>query len=97
MFCRRLIVFVRERRQWFLTLSPFINIIMPLLIVYGFYGMHTSGERAGLVRLIINFTVALMFPYILNTGYATTSGIYMLMPVEERANKTRQILKMNGM
>jgi len=38
-----------------------------------------------------------MFPYILNTGYATTSGIHMLMPVEERANKTRHILKMNGM
>lgn len=45
MFCRRLIVFVRERRQWFLTLSPFINIIMPMLIVYGFYGMHTNGFK----------------------------------------------------
>ena len=70
---------------------------MPLLIVYGFYGMHTNGLKESLVRLIVNFTVALMFPYILNTGYATTSGIYMLMPVEERANKTRHILKMNGM
>ena len=47
--------------------------------------------------MIINFTVALMFPYILNTGYATTSGIYMLMPVEERVKKTRHILKLNGM
>jgi hypothetical protein len=41
--------------------------------------------------------VALMFPYIMNAGYATTSGIYMLMPIEERMKKTRHILKLSGM
>jgi len=28
--------------------------------------------------------IAIMFPFILNTGYATSSGIYMLLPIEER-------------
>lgn len=37
-----------------------------------------------------------MFPYIINAGYATTSGIYMLMPIEERMKQTRHILKISG-
>lgn len=45
----------------------------------------------------MNYVVALMFPYIMNAGYATTSGIYMLMPIEERMKKTRHILKLSGM
>jgi hypothetical protein len=46
---------------------------------------------------VLNYVIALMFPYILNSGYATTSGIYMLMPIEERQRKTRHILKLSGM
>jgi hypothetical protein len=38
-----------------------------------------------------------MFPFILNSGFATTSGIYMLMPIEERQRKTRHIMKLSGM
>ena len=37
-------------------------------------------DVADLVQLL----VALMFPMILNVGYATTSGVYLLMPIEER-------------
>jgi len=39
-----------------------------------------SKDVADLVQLL----VALMFPMILNIGYATTSGVYLLMPIEER-------------
>jgi hypothetical protein len=46
---------------------------------------------------VLNYIIALMFPYILNAGYATTSGIYMLMPIEERMKQTRHILKLSGM
>lgn len=45
---------------------------------------------------IINYVIALMFPFILNQGYATTSGIYMLLPIEERQKKTRHILRLSG-
>ncbi len=38
-----------------------------------------------------------MFPWIINSGYATTTGVYMLMPIEERMKKTRHILKLSGM
>lgn len=41
--------------------------------------------------------VAVMFPMILNIGYATTSGVYLLMPIEERQRKMRHILSMTGM
>ena len=38
-----------------------------------------------------------MFPLILNIGYATTSSVYLLMPIEERQRKMRHILSMTGM
>lgn len=73
-----------------------MNVLTSILIVYSFYDMSNSQYR-NVVMKIINYTVALMFPYILNAGYATTSGIYMLMPIEERMKKTRHILRMSGM
>ena len=44
----------------------------------------------------LNALIALMFPFFLNIGYATTSGIFMLMPIEERQQKTRHILSISG-
>ena len=38
-----------------------------------------------------------MFPFILNIGYATTSGVYLLLPIEERQRKMRHILTVTGM
>jgi len=32
----------------------------------------------------------------MNYGYATSGGIYMLMPIEERMKKTKHILKISG-
>jgi hypothetical protein len=46
---------------------------------------------------VFNYVLAIMFPYIINAGYATTTGVYMLMPIEERMKKTRHILKLSGM
>jgi hypothetical protein len=76
--------------------SPFLNVLTSVLIVYSFYNMSESQYKQVVLK-IINYTVALMFPYILNAGYATCSGIYVLLPIEERQRKTRHILKMSGM
>lgn len=57
----------------------------------------SQSQYKHIVMKIINYTIALMFPYILNAGYATTSGIYMLLPIEEREKKTRHILQLSGM
>jgi hypothetical protein len=96
MFARRFIVFKREPRQWFLTVSPFINVLTTFLILYSMFDMSQS-EHKKLEMKVMNYVVALMFPYIMNAGYATTSGIYMLMPIEERMKKTKHILKLSGM
>lgn len=96
MFCRRFIVFTREPRQWFLTISPFLNVCVSILIIYSFYNTQNSDDKK-LMMKIINYMIALIFPYILNIGFATTSGIYMLMPIEERQRKTRHILKISGL
>jgi hypothetical protein len=34
MYLRRMIVFTREPRQWFLTISPFANVLTTFLILY---------------------------------------------------------------
>jgi len=96
MFCRRFIVFTREPRQWFLTVSPFINVLTTFLILYSLFNLSESGNKK-IEMKVLNYVIALMFPYILNAGYATTSGIYMLMPIEERMRQTRHILKLSGM
>lgn len=96
MFCRRFIVFSREPRQWFLTISPFINVLTTFLILYSLFDIADSKHKKAEMK-ILNYVIALMFPYILNAGYATTSGIYMLMPIEERMKQTRHILKLSGM
>lgn len=57
----------------------------------------SNSDNKKVILKVINYIIALMFPYILNAGYATTSGIYMLMPIEERVRKTRHILKLSGM
>jgi hypothetical protein len=36
------------------------------------------------------------FPFIMNYGFATCSGIYLMTLVEERERKTRQILNLSG-
>lgn len=96
MFCRRFIVFIREPRQWFLTVSPFINVLTTFLILYSVLDAAPDKHKE-LARKVLNYVVAIMFPYILNAGYATCSGIYMLMPIEERMKQTRHILKMSGL
>ena len=93
---RRYIVFIREPRQWFLTISPFINVLTAFLVIYSLFDLAGSGHKQ-LEMKILNWVVALMFPYILNAGYASTSGIYMLLPIEERTQKTKHILTLGGM
>lgn len=36
------------------------------------------------------------FPFIMNYGFATCSGIYLMTLVEERERKTRSILSLSG-
>lgn len=96
MFARRFTVFIREPRQWFLTVSPFINVLVTFLILYSFFNL-SQGDHKAVALKIFNYVIALMFPYIMNAGYATTCGIYMLMPIEERMKQTRHILKISGM
>ncbi len=84
MTTRRLIVFTREPRQWFLTISPFINVATFFLILYALFSLTSDGSMTKDVADLVQLLVALMFPMILNVGYATTSGVYLLMPIEER-------------
>jgi len=79
-----------------LTISPFINVLTTFLVLYSFFNLSQSDHKQVYMK-IMNYVVALMFPYIMNAGYATTSGIYMLMPIEERMKKTRHILKLSGL
>ena len=96
MIARRLLVFSREPRQWFLTISPFINTLTLVLIILSIFNLSDSQYKQQLMK-VFNYVLAIMFPYIINAGYATTTGVYMLMPIEERMKKTRHILKLSGM
>lgn len=95
MTARRFIVFTREPRQWFLTVSPFVNVCISFLIIYSFFNL--AGVDNKTTKTIMSWLIAIMFPYLLNAGFASTSGVYMLMPIEERMNKTRHILKLGGL
>lgn len=44
MFFRRLLTFAREPRQWFLTVSPFINVMTFFLILYALFQMSANSE-----------------------------------------------------
>lgn len=95
MTARRLIVFTREPRQWFLTVSPFINVCIAFLIIYSFFSLNGVDNET--TKKVLSWLIAIMFPYLLNAGFASTTGVYMLMPIEERMNKTRHILKLGGL
>lgn len=95
MTARRFIVFTREPRQWFLTVSPFINVCIAFLIIYSFFSLNGVDNQT--TKKVLSWIMAIMFPYLLNAGFASTSGVYMLMPIEERMNKTRHILKLAGL
>jgi hypothetical protein len=67
------------------------------LIFYSLFDLTSDGQMSKDVADLVQLLVALMFPMILNIGYATTSGVYLLMPIEERQRKMRHILSMTGM
>jgi hypothetical protein len=46
MTTRRLIVFKREPRQWFLTISPFINVVTFFLIFYSLFDLTSDGQMS---------------------------------------------------
>jgi len=54
------------------------------LIFYSLFDLTSDGQMSKDVADLVQLLVALMFPMILNIGYATTSGVYLLMPIEER-------------
>ena len=52
----------------------------------------TSKDKNGIYRVFLGF----IFPFLLNFGYVSSSAVYLLMPVIDRENKTRQMLSLNG-
>ena len=45
-------------------------------------GFRMSGE------MLLDVGVGFMFPFIMNYGFATCAGMFMLVPVEDRELKT---------
>jgi hypothetical protein len=41
--------------------------------------------------------VSVLFPFIMNYGFCACSGVYLLMPLEDRQTKLRGILNLNGL
>ena len=54
-------------------------------------GDNFSAER------ITQMILAGMFPLLLNFGFCTTAGVFLLQPVAERTSKMKQMLIMSGM
>jgi hypothetical protein len=44
-FLRRLLVFTREPRQWFMILAPFLNVIAMIALIYTFFELATNGNE----------------------------------------------------
>jgi hypothetical protein len=81
-----------------MTLSPFINVMIIFLVFFSLFSVKfKNGVADDISKFILNYIVALFFPFILNSGFATTSGIYLLTPIEERQRKTKHILTISGM
>ena len=97
MFIRRIKVFTREPRQWFLIFSPFINVMTFFLILCSLFSLTLDSQMSTKKKFFINFLVSALFPFFLNFGYASSCGVYLLMPIEERQSKMKHILTMTGM
>jgi len=107
-------VFLREKRQWLLTFSPFINIINLVFIIEGFKSLilvsrhfdnvESKAEAADTANgfrvrgdVLLDVAIGFAFPLIMNYGFASCAGMFMLMPLEDRETRTKQILTMSGL
>jgi hypothetical protein len=84
MLFRRMKVFSRERRQWFLMLSPFVNVVTIFLILFSTFALTSDSQLPKGKTDGLNFLIACFFPFVLNIGYAASCNVFLLMPIEER-------------
>ena len=99
-------VFCREKRQWLLTFSPFVNIINLVFIIEGFKtlilvsrhfdNVQSSAEKADKANgfrvrgdVLLDVAIGFAFPLIMNYGFASCAGMFMLMPLEDRECRTK--------
>jgi len=94
---RRWIVFLREPRQWFMLIAPFINVISSLMILYAFIAVATPDDSDVSSYKILQGLTAFLFPFLLMYGFTTTAGIYMITPISDRESRLRQVLHITGL
>lgn len=107
-------VFCREKRQWLLTFSPFINIINLVFIIEGYKKLIVTSRHFDNVEsvdeqldkqsgfrvrgdVLMDVAIGFSFPLIMNYGFSSCAGMFMLMPLEDREMRTKQILTMSGL
>ena len=89
---RRLREYFRQPKQIFMTILPFANLFI-FLLVFGSltkWLINNSPQAAG-------YLYAIGFPLLLIIGLCLTSGVYMITTVTDRELGLRNLLNYGGM
>jgi len=99
MFIRRMIVFSRSTREWYLMLSPFITVLTIYLVLMCLFKivLDRRGKESTTADGSFDLVIAALFPFFLNVAYTTASGAFLMLPIEEREMKMKHIMTMSGM
>lgn len=90
-----MLVFKREPRQWFMIISPFVNVMSMILLLYTIV-LSVPGGTSDQTKNAIRVLVAYFFPFFLLYGFCTSSGIYMIVSLLDKERKMRQYMFLAG-
>ena len=73
-------------KMLFRATRPFDNVESDREKLQRLKGFKMGGD------MLLDVAVGFMFPFIMNYGFATCAGMFMLVPIEDREIKTKQIM-----
>lgn len=92
---RRFLVFIREPRQWFMIIGPFVNVLSMILLIDVFI-LAIAGSTNDTTKKIMRIITADLFPFFLLYGFCLSSGIFMIVSLFDKEKKMRQYMFLNG-
>lgn len=96
MTSRRFLIFLREPRQWFMIISPFI-IVFSMTILMEVVVLVLYKVAKGKQKTFIETLVTLFFPFFVLYGFCLSSGIYMIVLLTDREAKMRHWMYLQGL
>lgn len=92
---RRFLIFIREPRQWFMILSPFI-IVLSMIILLDIIVLIIYADKPE-PKGVMTILISAYFPFFVLYGFCLSAGIYMLVLLQDRDGKMRPWMYLQGL